>query len=58
MKQSILCRFLGLHTYEIYKEEDFLDKKGNIIGKTIVSRCNICGKIKSNIVKTEEDGRY
>lgn len=59
MKQSILCKWFGLHIYEVYKEEDFLDKKENVIGKVITSRCNICGKIKQEIIYTEEGhGRY
>ena len=58
MKQSILCKWFGLHTYEVLKEEDFLDKKGNVIGRVIVSRCSVCGKIKYNRIITEDDGRF
>lgn len=58
MKQNILCRFLGLHNYEIIKEENKYDAKGNVIGKIIISRCIYCGKIKHYTVYTEErDGR-
>lgn len=58
MKQSILCKWFGLHTFEVLKEEDFLDKKGNVIGRVIVSRCSVCGKIKSNCILTEDNGRF
>ena len=36
---------LGLHNYEIIKEEDLVmfDK---VVGKIIISRCANCGKIK------------
>ena len=38
------CLF-GLHQYKIYKEEDFTDARGNVIGKMIINRCIHCGKI-------------
>lgn len=41
---SIKCKF-GFHKYDIYKEEDFLSQRGNVIGKIIISRCVNCGKI-------------
>ncbi len=36
---------LGLHNYEVIKEEDLVmfDK---VVGKIIISRCANCGKIK------------
>lgn len=49
--QDLKC-FLRLHKYEIYKEEEYKDGRGNIIGKVIISRCSNCGKIKSIIVET------
>lgn len=59
MKQNVWCRFLNLHKYEIIKEEKKTDKKGNVIGKVIISRCTNCGKIKSNTIYTEDGyGRY
>lgn len=48
--QDLKC-FLRLHKYEIYKEEEYKDVRGNIIGKVIISRCSNCGKIKSIIVE-------
>lgn len=59
MNQNMWCRFFRQHKYVVHKEEYKYDKKGNVIGKIIVSRCTNCGKIKCNIVYTEEGyGRY
>lgn len=59
MKQNMWCKMLNLHKYEITKEENKTDKKGNIIGKVIISRCTNCGKIKQTTIYTEEGyGRY
>lgn len=44
MKQSIKC-IIGLHKYEVYKEEPIFNIRKEIIGKAIISRCSICGKI-------------
>lgn len=58
MKQNVWCKMLNLHKYEIIKEKK-TDKKGNIIGKVIISRCTNCGKIKQTTIYTEEGyGRY
>lgn len=54
MTQNVWCRFLNLHKYEIIKEDWKTDKKGNDIGKVIISRCINCGKIKQTIIYTEE----
>ena len=59
MKQNIWCKFLNLHKYEIIKEEDKLDPKGNRIGIVIISRCANCGKITHKTIYTEQNyGRY
>ena len=59
MKQNIWCRFLGLHKYEILKEENLNNKHGDIIGTVIISKCSNCGKIKQTTVYTEEGyGKY
>lgn len=59
MKQNVWCKMLNLHKYEIIKEEKKTDKKGNIIGKVIISRCTNCGKIKQTTIYTEDGyGRY
>ena len=51
---SIKCKF-GIHKYEVYKEEEYTDMRGNVIGKIIISRCNICGKIHVDKVRTVEN---
>lgn len=58
MKINIWCRFFNLHKYEIIKQEDLHDARGNIIGFVIVSRCINCGKIKHHKVYTEDGTRY
>lgn len=50
---SLRCK-LGLHKYEVYKEEEYTDVRGNVIGKIIISRCNICGKIHVDKIHTIE----
>lgn len=37
------------HKYKIMERHDLLDDRNSIIGKVIVSRCELCGQI---IVKT------
>lgn len=54
MKQNIWCKLFNLHKYEVFKEEDRLDSKGNKIGLVIVSRCSNCGKLKHTIIYTEQ----
>ena len=49
---SLRCK-LGLHKYEVYKEEELTDLKGNVIGKVIITRCSNCGKIHRNKIYTE-----
>lgn len=51
---SIKCK-LGLHKYEIYKEEEFTDLRKDVIGKVIISRCSICGKIRVDKIRTVEN---
>ena len=53
MKQNVWCKFLNLHKYEIMQEEKKTDRKGNVIGKVILSRCTNCGKIKQTVIYTE-----
>lgn len=55
MKEILMCKLLGAHKYQIHKETDKLDPKGNKIGIVIVSKCVNCGKIKSNTIFTEID---
>ena len=53
MRQNILCKFFGIHKYEVLKEEELKDVHGIVIGKVIISRCINCGKIKSIKIYTE-----
>lgn len=41
--------FMHGHKYKIMERHDLLDDRNSIIGKVIVSRCELCGQI---IVKT------
>lgn len=43
--QNNLKCFLGLHQYEVYKEEDLYNVYKVLVGKVIISRCKHCGKI-------------
>ena len=59
MKQNVWCKFLNLHKYEIMKEEPMRDRKNNVIGKVIISRCTNCGKLRQTVIYTEEGyGKY
>lgn len=51
---SIKCK-LGIHKYEVYKEEELTDVRKDIIGKVIISRCSACGKIHVDKVRTVEN---
>lgn len=54
MKQNVWCKFLNFHKYEIIKEEPMRDRKNNVIGKVIISRCTNCGKLRQTTIYTEE----
>lgn len=54
MKQDIKCLF-GLHKYEIYKDEPLTDARENILGRIIISRCSVCGKIRVDKIRTIEN---
>lgn len=59
MSQNVWCKLFHLHKYQILKEEDKIDNKGNIIGKVIISICSNCGKLKQTTIYTEEGyGKY
>ena len=51
---SIKCKF-DIHKYEVYKEEELTDVRRDVIGKVIISRCTICGKIHVDKVRTVEN---
>ena len=51
IKHSLIpCRF-GAHRYEVYADELMKTVNGTIVGRNIITRCSICGKIKSNPIK-------
>ena len=37
--------FIHGHKYQIIERHDLLDDRGSVVGKVIVSRCEICGRI-------------
>lgn len=51
---SIKCK-LGIHKYEVYKEEELTDIRKDVIGKVIINRCSVCGKIHVDKVRTVEN---
>ena len=53
MKERLMCKFFGLHKYEVTKEENLVDAKSHIIGSIIITKCSICGKIKHNKIYSE-----
>ncbi len=56
-KYNDLKCFFGLHQYEVYKEEALLDTRDNTVGKVIINRCQVCGKIKYTTIKTVDEHR-
>lgn len=50
-KQSLIPCYFGAHRYEIIEEDDVSNISGAKVGKTIISRCKICGKIRTDYVK-------
>lgn len=53
MTQDFKC-FIGLHKYEVYKEEVITNAIEKECGKAIISRCANCGKIKVTYISTKE----
>ena len=52
MSQDLKCA-VGLHKYEVLKEEPVKHPYGTIVGTVIVSRCTNCGKLKSKTIYTD-----
>lgn len=51
IKHSLIpCKF-GAHRYEVYADELMKTVNGTVIGRNIITRCSVCGKIKSNPIK-------
>ena len=51
IKPSLIPCRLGAHRYEIYADELMKTVNGTIVGRYIIKRCSICGKIKINTIK-------
>ena len=49
MSQDFKCA-IGMHKFEIYKEQPVMNVRNEEIGVAIVSRCSNCGKIIIEIV--------
>lgn len=44
--------FIHGHKYKIMERHDLLDNRNYIIGKVIVSRCELCGRITVKTIYT------
>lgn len=44
--------FIHGHKYKIIERHDLLDDRNSIIGKVIVSRCELCGQITVKTIYT------
>lgn len=44
--------FIHRHKYKIIERHDLLDDRNSIIGKVIVSRCELCGRITVKTIYT------
>ena len=44
--------FIHGHKYKIMERHDLLDDRNSIIGKVIVSRCELCGRITVKTINT------
>ena len=51
IKHSLIPCRLGAHRYEVYADELMKTVNGTIVGRNIITRCSICGKIKNNPIK-------
>lgn len=56
MSQDLKC-LVGVHKYNVFQEEDVtLTGTQIIIAKAIISRCENCGKLKTEMVETTSFG--
>lgn len=56
MSQDLKC-LVGVHKYNVFQEEDItLAGTQIIIAKAIISRCENCGKLKTEMVETTSFG--
>lgn len=44
--------FIHGHKYKIMERHDLLDDRNSIIGKVIVSRCELCGRVTVKTIYT------
>ena len=44
--------FIHGHKYKVMERHDLLDDRNSIIGKVIVSRCELCGRITVKTIYT------
>ena len=44
--------FIHGHKYKIMESHDLVDDRNSIIGKVIVSRCELCGRITVKTIYT------
>lgn len=49
MGDTFKC-FIGLHKYEVLKEVEVKNVRGEVEAITIISRCSNCGKLKHHVV--------
>ena len=45
-----VCKYEILHDIKLYDDDDIKDKLS--VGRQIISRCKICGKINSKILRS------
>lgn len=57
MKGTIKC-LLGLHEYTVLYTKEIHNPYNVIIGFSIISRCNRCGKIKETVIYTDSHYKH
>lgn len=54
MSNDLKCYF-GLHHYEVLESKDIKNPYGAVVGTTIISRCTNCGKIREDVIYTDNN---
>lgn len=54
MNPLIKCYF-GMHRYKVESVKEVKNPYGAVVGEVIVSRCEVCGKIKQKIIYTDSN---
>ena len=44
------CLLYGGYEYEVYKEDPYVDTRGNIIVTVFVLKCKKCGDLKTKVI--------